>query len=490
MDLRISRKDKIRRVLLIEANDMPKWVGSGVSYGVHIPPIGLMYLAAYVRKMNPGLEIRIAESSLHFRTDEDYIGILDEFRPDVVGIRSITFFLEELQRIARLSRNHCNPYIVAGGPIVPAYREAVLSCCPEIDAAVKGEGEEVFSAILEGRKPETIRGLFYRTEDKVIENPEAPLIPDCDTIPFPAYDLIDIGLYQKQLSYAYNHRRQGILVTSRGCPYNCTFCFKYSSKIRLRSAENVYEEIRLLYKDHGISDFYIVDDLFNVSPKRALSIFQKIIHDGLDIRLYFSNGLRADIATRDFVDRAVEAGAIWFTYAIESANPEIQKLINKNVDLNKARDIIEYTQSKGVVVNISTMYGFPTENKEMARQTLNWLGALKKPSLLPYHFCLRCFPGCKIRTQALQAGWNPELLELSSRFSYNDLPLGTPSLPKSEMYAILFEYHKRFGLRNPGAVKAAVGTLESVGYSKEEILHMYSVLKNKTIRNIHEIYAS
>jgi hypothetical protein len=133
------------------------------------------------------------------------------------------------------------------------------------------------------------------------------------------------------------------------------------------------------------------------------------------------------------------------------------------------------------------MYGFPLETREMAQETLDWLGALPNASLLPYHFCLRCFPGCRIRSQALEAGWDPELLEWGNRLSYNDPPLGTPSLTKSEMYQIILEYHERFGLKNKNSIDKAVHTLRSVGYEEQEILHMYSVLMHKIIGDINQI---
>jgi hypothetical protein len=221
--------------------------------------------------------------------------------------------------------------------------------------------------------------------------------------------------------------------------------------------------------------------------KRALAIFEKIIVSGLKLRLYFANGLRADTVTEQFVDKAIEAGAVWFTYAVESANEEIQRLIKKGVNLRKARHIIGYTQRQGVVVNISTMFGFPTETREQAQQTLDWLGELPKPSLLPYHFNLRLFPGCEINQQALAAGWDPARLDFTSQFSYNDLPVGTPTLPRSEMFRILLEYHNRFGLNNPTAVSTAVRTLQSVGYGDSEITHMYSVLKRKIIHAVGEL---
>ena len=478
---------KVARVLLVDANDMTKWVGSGIPFEVHVPPLGLMYLASYGRSVAPQVEFRILESSLHCPDDGQFIKILDDFKPDLVGIRSIVFFQEELQRVAALTRAHSRATIVVGGPIVQACKDTLFAQVPQMDIAVKGEGERTFGKLISGARFADVQGILYRRDGSVVENEDSPEIEDLDTLPFPAYDLVDLGLYERQLSYSYNHRRQGILLTSRGCVYHCTFCFNQWKSPRLRSADNVFQEIEELYRRYSIADFYIVDDIFNVDVKRALSVFEKIIASGLKLRLYFANGLRADTVTEQFVDKAIEAGAVWFTYAVESANEEIQRLIKKGVNLTKARHIISYTQKKGVVVNISTMFGFPTETPAQAQETLDWLGELPKPSLLPYHFNLRFFPGCEINQQALAAGWDPARLDFTSQFSYNDLPVGTPTLPRSEMFRILLEYHNRFGLNNPAAVGTAVRTLQSVGYGDSEITHMYSVLKRKIIHGVGEL---
>ena len=475
------------RVLLVECNNMNKWVGTTMPYEMHVPPLGLMYLASSSRAALPNIEVRIVESSLSCPDDEGFQRILREFQPDVVGLRSIAFFLEELQRIASLVRMHSDATLIVGGPIVKAYKRRLFDEVPEVEIAVQGEGEQVFVELLSGASASTVAGVLYRKGDEVVENAERAESANIDSLPIPAYDLIDIDRYQSQLSYAYNHRRQGVLLTSRGCVYSCTYCFSHWKGIRLRSAANIFEEIAELYDRHGIRDFYIVDDIFNVDVKRALDLFDRIEAAGFKLRMYFVNGLRADITSEKFVDRAMDAGAVWFTYAVESATEEIQRLVRKNLNLEKARRIIAYTQRQNVAVNISTMYGFPTETREMAQRTLDWLGELPKPSLLPYHFCLRFFPGCEINRQAVEAGWDTERLELTSRFSYNDMAMGTPTLSKHEMNEIQIEYHRRFGLSNAAAVDAAVRTLQSIGYDDTEIVHMYSVLKRKMIRDVSEL---
>jgi radical SAM superfamily enzyme YgiQ (UPF0313 family) len=486
----LSSSGRGHRVLLVEANDMPRWVGGLVPHEVHVLPIGLMYVATAAQASGAAAEVRLAESSLDCPTDAAFVELLDDFKPDVVGIRSIVFFVEELQRLARLTRAHCGAAIVVGGPIVEAWKEKLFEQVPEVDLAVKGDGEKVFAELLRGREVATTPGVLYRSGARVVENPTAPEDKDLDGLPLPAYGLVDLERYRQQLSYAYNHRRQGVLVTSRGCVYSCSYCFRPWESMRLRSAEGVFREIVHLHEQYGIEDFYIVDDIFNVHLKRALEVFDRLISARLGVRLYFVNGLRADTVTEPFVDKAIAAGAIWFTYAVESASDEIQRLTRKGLDLARARRIIAYTQRKEVVVNITTMYGFPGETPEQAQMTLDWLGELPKASLLPYHFCLRFFPGCDIREQALAAGFSPQQLEDSTQSCYHDMPAGTPTLSRADMTRIVLQYHRRFGLSNPDRVREAARTLAGVGYAEEEIAHLYSVLMRKPIGSVAELVAA
>jgi hypothetical protein len=141
-------------------------------------------------------------------------------------------------------------------------------------------------------------------------------------------------------------------------------------------------------------------------------------------------------------------------------------------------------------VNVSTMYGFPGETREQAQRTLDWLGDLPKASLMPYHFCLRFFPGCEIRDQALAAGFSREQLDASAESCYHDIPAGTPTLSRADMIDVALQYHRRFGLSNAAAVGESVRTLGAVGYSDEEILHLYSVLRRKPVADMDELLAS
>jgi radical SAM superfamily enzyme YgiQ (UPF0313 family) len=477
------------KLLLVEANDVNRWVGGRAGgRNVHVIPIALMGLAADVMQQVPGTEVRLVESSLDCPTDEAWLRLLQEFSPDVIGLRGINFFQEEARRLVQGAALQGPTPVILGGPIATALKEQVFQAIPELRYAAVGDGESILRAVAQGTPPNAIAGMLWRAPLGVRHNPAVEPVADLDSLALPDYSLVDICSYSRHLSYAYNQRRQGVLITSRGCPYRCSYCFQpYGQKVRMRSAHSVFGEIETLVARHQIKDFYIVDDIFNVNRQRAMEVFNSLIEAKLGVRLYFVNGLRIDRCDREFIDRMVAAGTVWVTFAIESAHPRIQQLIRKEIDLPLAHEVIAYTQSLGIVVNVNTMFGFPTETAAEAQVTLDWLGALPRPSLLPYHFNLRGFPGCEIVEQAAAAGWDREAFLASGSSSYNDLPPGSPTFSRKEMLEHWLQFHERFGMQSREHMQYSVRTLGSIGYSDAEIVAMYSVLLNRVVSSVDDL---
>jgi anaerobic magnesium-protoporphyrin IX monomethyl ester cyclase len=476
---------KCRRILLIEANDQRRWVGSCVEPEVHIPPLGLLYVASSALRDHPDATIQILETSLDARSDEELVAKLLEFRPDAVGIRSISLFEDELKRVAELTKSVLDIPVIGGGPIATARRGALLQAIPQIDLLVVGEGELTFSRLLAGT---ATRGLVTRCGGNLVDSGDGDVVDNLDELPNPDYSLINVGRYEAHLSYAYNHRRQGVLLTSRGCPYLCTYCNTFAGKTaRLRSAGHVVAEMQQLSRDHAVRDFYVVDDIFNINRKRTEEIFRAIIRLGEDWRLYFVNGLRADIMTRELVDLMADAGTVWVTYAIESGSPRIQKLVKKNMRLDKATEIINYSQERGLIVNVNTMYGFPTETTSEAQQTLDYIARLNMPSLLPYHFHLRGYDGCEVVEQAQEAGWDTSAFLADGARAYHDLPTGTTTFPRSAMLKHVIEYHRRFGMHNEQHLGRSIEVLRHNGYTDRDLVDMYSVLQNRAFHQVEDI---
>ncbi len=484
-----------RRVLLVDVNDQRRWIGGHVSSPeVHIPPVALMMLATVLRAARPDVEVVIRESSLDAPDDAAFAAMLDEIRPDVVGLRSISFFFEEFVHVARLVRawNREVPVIV-GGPLVESLKRGVLDRCPDVDIAASCEGEFVLPELLGGAPLSGVRGLVWRDDDgAVVENAARPLVQDLDSLPYADYSLIDLARYERQLSYAYNHRRQGVLYTSRGCIFECSFCFQPSGLgARYRSAANVFGEIRGLHDRHGVRDFYVIDDIFNVKRRRAMDVFRAVIEARLDVRFYFVNGLRADLMDEEHIDLMVEAGTVWVTYAVESGNADIRKLIRKDMNMPRAEAAIRRTQRAGIVVNINTMFGFPTETRAMADETLEWMATrVDKPSLLPYHFGLKGYEGCDIVDQAADAGWDVPAFLAEANKAYNHVPAGTPTFPRRDMIEHMIDYHERFGMGNAARLRDAVATLRRVGYTDRDVTDMYSILLNRIVAGVDDVVPS
>ncbi len=477
------------RLLLVETNDVNRWVGGRAGgRNVHVVPLALMGLAADVQHRVPGTEVRIVESSLDCPTDEAWERLLRSYQPDLIGLRSINFFVDEVRRLVEGAARLGPTPVILGGPIATALGAKVFDSVSALQFAAAGDGESVLRAAASGVPLAEIPGVLWRGPLGVRRNGEAEPPAELDALPFPDYSLVSLERYASQLSYAYNQRRQGVLLTSRGCPYRCSYCFQpYGQRVRLRSARNVLEEIEQLASRHGVADFYVVDDIFNVHRQRAMEVFDGLIAARLGVRLYFVNGLRIDRCDRAFVDRMVEAGTVWVTYAIESAHPRIQALIRKELDLKLAHEVISYTQAAGIVVNVNTMFGFPTETAAEAQVTLDWLGTLPRPSLLPYHFNLRGFPGCDIVEQAVEAGWDREAFLASGGSSYNDLPPGSPTFSRKEMLEHWLRYHERFGMQSRSHLRTSVETLRRIGYSDVELVDMYSVLLNRALGSVSEL---
>jgi len=484
-----ARLPGARRVLLLDVDNQRRWIGSRVGPAVHIPPVALLLLGAVLRRERPEVEVRVATTSLDAPDDASLRALLDGFRPDVVGLRCISFFLEELKSTAK-SLRAWDPSVpvICGGPVAAALGADLLVRCPDLAMAMRGEGEFVLPELIGGAAAAKVPGMIVREGGKVLEAPPRPLIADLDALPFPDYSLVDLSAYESRLSYAYNHRRQGVLFTSRGCIFTCTYCFQPSGVgARYRSAGSVLREIRELHDRHGIEDFYVIDDLFNVKRSRAAAIFRALRDEGPRVRLYFVNGLRADLMDDELVDLMVEAGTVWVTYAIETVDPDTQKLIRKELNMPRAEAAIRRSQEKGIVVNINTMFGFPRETRAMADRTIEWLSALDRPSLLPYHFALKGYEGCEIVEQAAEAGWDMPSFMAEANKAYNHVPRGSPTFPRAEMIAHMVDYHTRLGLGSAARLKDALATLRAVGYTERDLVDMYTVLLNRTVKGSSDI---
>jgi radical SAM superfamily enzyme YgiQ (UPF0313 family) len=262
---------------------------------------------------------------------------------------------------------------------------------------------------------------MYAAEN-VYKTAVRPPIKDFDALPIPDRSLVDYEKYNQGLGMGLSSSAMGMQAT-RGCPYKCAFCHKIWPKQHVcRSAENLLDEVQHYYQI-GIRKFSFIDDIFNLNVKNSRRFFQLIIKNRLDIQVFISNGLRGEILTKDYIDLMVEAGIVNVTLALDSGSPRVQKLIGKNLDIEKFRENAEYFCKKHpqVILELQTMHGFPTETREEALMTLDFIKSLKWVHI-PFFHILKIYPGTDMEKLAMESGISKEAILKSQDLAFHELP--------------------------------------------------------------------
>ncbi|HPU98469.1 MAG TPA: radical SAM protein [Candidatus Hydrogenedentes bacterium] len=386
------------------------------------PPVGLLALAAYLREKLP-VDVQIVNQRLENCEVDEVIRRARDFNADVVGFSCFTTSSHYLPDAVDQAREALpNALIMVGGPHASSAKAHVLKEC-NAHVVVPGEGELTVTAVLQRyldgtRAFDDIPGLIWRNDSgEITINPGLiPQIDDLDSLPMPAWDLIDLPAYWKKQSIAPVYRRRyASLVSSRGCPYQCIWCHKIFRKaIRTHSPQRVADEIEWLMKTYRINDFEFLDDNFNFYPKRVLELHDEIKKRGLMTRICFPTGLRSDLLTHEVIDALVDLGMFQASFALETASPRLQKYTCKNLNIAKLMEAGSYASSKRVYCNIFCMLGFPTETEEEIRLTIDT--ACASPFHTASFYTVTPFPGTPLYDIVAQT--HPEKL---SRLRYNDM---------------------------------------------------------------------
>lgn len=393
-----------RRLFLLDVNR----VALDTTTDMQEYPVGLLYVATALREAF-GERLQLKVGSYHDRPgnwpqlERDLL----EWRPDVLGLRSLTMGRPALHRIATFAREGCGiRIIVVGGPHATTCPEDVLAN-PAVDCAVIGEGErtavELLGRILAGRPFGDVPGIAVRNGDGIRRTPPRPPVEPLDELPIPDHSLVDLPrAHEGFVDFSFRHGvPHANLFTSRGCPYGCLYCHSiFGKRFRAHSPERTFEELRRIHDEYGIRHFQILDDIFNIDRDRALRFLELVISSRLSVVLSFPNGVRGDLVDEEMVEAMWAAGVRYVAYAVESGSPRIQKLIRKNLDLDRIREAIALTTRRGILTRGFFMLGFPTETEEEARSTVRF--AVDSDLALAIFFTVVYFPGTPLARLAAE----------------------------------------------------------------------------------------
>jgi anaerobic magnesium-protoporphyrin IX monomethyl ester cyclase len=343
----------------------------GESGGQQIP-LGIYYLAAYIRQH--GFQTEVIDAETMDLSIQDVLAKIRLKHHRIIGISITTVaFHRALELAESIKTLDPDAVIVAGGPHVSSQPAHAMQF-DAIDFAVRNEGEETFLELLKNidAKPhyKSIKGLIFRENGQVVVNEMRPYIADIDALPFPAYDLIpDLKRYTPPPS---NYQKSPVanIITSRGCPNQCTFCDNntFGCKIRMRSAQSVVDEIELLMHDYGVKEIAFVDDTFTISNKRLSEIFRLTRERGL--KFPWTCMARINTVNEKILGEMKENGCWHISFGIESGNEDILRLIRKNISLADTEKIIDQCYRLGIRTKGFFIIGHPKETPETIDQTI------------------------------------------------------------------------------------------------------------------------
>lgn len=411
--IKITHNNKNVRILLIQ----PPLILHKTDIRQFGHPIGLGYIASFLRQN--GYEVAILDTTIynikglkcgewvHYGMDWNNIKErVSDYRPNIIGISSMfTSQANSLHKTAQGIKGVSeNIVIVAGGAHPTALPYEVLSD-NNIDYVVLGEGEITMLNLVQYLTGDfdlnKIDGIGYKVDGEIIIKPRVSFISNLDSLPFPAYDLMEMNIYSKLKASCGPFVKEIPLFsvsTSRGCPMTCIFCTVHSiwgRNWRPRSAENVVDEIELLVKKYNIKEIDFVDDGLLVDKRRIEKICDEILKRKLNISWAAANGVNINSVSYDLLKIMQKSGLFYLSFGIESGNKNIRdNVIKKPILIKHAKKIIKQCRDLNIWTNNNFILGLPGEDKKTFIDTINFSQELNSDSAS--FFVARMVPGSEL----------------------------------------------------------------------------------------------
>ena len=395
-----------------------------------MPPYGVAYVASILGKN--GFKSILHDDNMHKYNDSDLRNVFRKYKGELraVGLTSVTTTFNQISRVAQISKEELSDIpVIVGGPHARLLPDDIINI-PAVDIVFTGESELSILEYANCRNLSQIKGIYYKDNGNVQRNPPAICIQNLDEVPFPDYDLFNISDYHSTKGIA-KHHPVSYVITSRGCPYNCTFCSSRAlnpfegKRIRYRSPENVLEEIAFLVNHHGVKELFFSDDMFTGNTRHLFGVCEGLINRNLNLTWVCMT--HVNNITEEKLKVMKRAGCHQICYGVESGDPVIQKIIYKNLDLERVKTVVRLTQKIGIDVRCSFMFGNQYETPETMQRTICFAKDLK-PDFASFNIATP-YPGTLFRSWAIENNYltnrSYEALDSSAYTLITpDLPLG------------------------------------------------------------------
>ncbi len=354
------------------------------------PPLGLMYIAT-VLKQN-GFDVRIIDS---VPMGIDYHQLkqqISDYQPFIVGIATFTMSMVDVLLTAKLVKEVDNKInVVLGGHHVLLYPQESIKY-DNVDFILKGEADYTFLELVKKLQNNadfdellSIDGIGFFRNDKVYLNPKTAMIQNLDELPIIERSLLPMDLYK---SIVGRNKMVATVMSSRGCPYKCTFCYTPSKIYRSRSTENMIEEIKYLI-DLGYKEIFFFDDLFALKPQKVIDFARALRRENINIDWSFRG--RINTVTKEMIDEVAKSGIHRIQFGIESGVDKTLRRIKKGITTERVREVIKWCREAKITTIGNFMIGLPDETEADIEQTLKFsrqigLNYAQYSILVPYPF--------------------------------------------------------------------------------------------------------
>jgi anaerobic magnesium-protoporphyrin IX monomethyl ester cyclase len=373
--------------------------------GVFYPPLGLCYLKSALRAA--GHDVRVIDAEASGLSLASILSAVGEYKPDAVGIQIVSPLWRTAVTMAKAIKAQFGVTMIAGGPHVTLTRDM-----DGFDYAVLSEAEDAIVELVNAlgtNDVEKVPGILYRRDGAVHATPPRALREDVDHLRFPDRSDLDHGKYLFSVP-GKGIRRFTTVITSRGCPYSCTFCTEplmYGRTARFRSAQNVVDEIQDFHDRHGIAHFIFVDDTLTMRKDRILEMCTLLAARKLDIT--FEGWTHVNTVSPDLLEAMHAAGLRRLSFGIESGNAEVLQSLHKNSTLPRIRDAYRWAKQAGIETRGSVILGLPGDTRASVQETIDFVVGLRDCDHAYFNIAMP-YPGTEIRRQALAGEGGVRLL--------------------------------------------------------------------------------
>lgn len=405
-------------------------------------PLGLLSMAAYLEERGHRVQVVDCLGPKPPKDAAECAGLVLAARPGLVGLSATTSgFLDGYAIAAAIKARQADIPIVFGGVHVSALGARLLEEFPLIDYLCLGEGEQTLYELAEGHAAAGIHGLVWREGETLRTNLPRKHLADLDSLPYPAYEKLagfPVRYYLPLFSYV--QTPGATMITSRGCPYQCSYCDRsvFHQGYRANSAAYIYEHIRYLRRRFGVRHINIYDDLFTLNRPRIEALCTMLADKPLGVQ--FNCAVRVGHADPELLGLLKRAGCLMVSLGIESGEPALLDVHKPGVYLAAVRETVARIQQAGLRVKGLFMLGLPGETVASARKTSDFalslgLDDMNMAKFTPFH-------GAPIWRDIAALGEFKEDWRLMNCLNFVFLPKGIDSW---ETLDLLYNTHvKRF----------------------------------------------